>query len=159
MNRIFITLSTNEAIRGYIEYYDKLMEKIEKKRILKFDRKKAFRMMNFDLGLIPELDLDNASSPADENENEDAKIQTPKPPLRKEDRKDSPAISEYARRPEESKLWQIIRKHESKANSRSGFGSEKINNGTPSSRGSRYEPPASKVEYSLVNASEYIKKN
>jgi hypothetical protein len=50
----FVALSGNEAIQEYVQYYNRLLGDLEKKREFKFDRFKALRLHDPTSGYLPE---------------------------------------------------------------------------------------------------------
>ncbi|MDR3736776.1 MAG: hypothetical protein P4L10_14735 [Acidobacteriaceae bacterium] len=127
MQKVFEMLSANEAIRRYMEYYDKLMEDLNGRRVFRFDRGKALRARNLGAiemvkaGLDPVKEKDEhplaeiSGRAKEETKKENVALRETRTEQKEEKKKESP-----------SKLWDIIRKQEMKVRARSAY----VKNGT-----------------------------
>jgi len=129
-----MTLSFNENIKQYIEYYDKLMENLAKKRTIRFDRAGALKIMNKETILKMKK---NVKIEEENEENlEEEKIDFHRNEVKKEIKN-------------ESKLWKIINKQKNKGIA--GRNSEKSE-----SEISLHTDTNKKVEYSIINQNAII---
>jgi len=100
LKSIFVALSGNEAIQEYVQYYNKLLGDLEKKREFKFDRFKALRLYDPTSRYLPEESF--RESNYDDMEQ---------------------ASSERESKSQENRLSKIIMKQEYKTRLRKGLGS------------------------------------
>ena len=132
-----MTLSANEAISKYIEYYDRLMENLEKKRVFMFDRAKTLKLMNMDTILKikkmskgEEKQDETAKTAAEPSKKSREETKVNFPP--REEQKNDDVLNERRNKVAGGKLWSIIKKQESKTKM---YNSSR---GTPSSSSSHY---------------------
>ncbi len=103
-------LSSNETVKRYVEYYDAIMERLEKKRVVRFDRQQALKMRNADT--IKQVKRGFKSS---QQLNTLYEVEPQRDEAKTKEETKAATTGEspnQQRRAEESKLWQVIHKQE-----------------------------------------------